>query len=741
VSVRLHAGNPWVLDRLEHLRRDQAAAPQTVVVDFGSQPPFAAAIEEACARFGLTYVPVDDRELFSLAKARNAGFRAASAPFVLFSDIDFVFRSDDFLRLERLIGALELERRIDQIVDFPAYHLSEAGTERWRAAEDRDAALERLAFRAVYEQNGGDFEFIAPYSNVFLVSAVFFEIVGGYDEAFRGHGSEDFEFLTRAAIHARYYRLPDHVEESCYSPARLDFFKPKAYRGYRRLLEAMCFPSELTGLKAFHLWHPRPEDDDWRVNNDWKRVKLAERFESYLGDWRRLLAVDHLARGKVAVCVCLDPSHDGYFLPLRAAGYGLVPVFNRSADGLARIAERMENGEIDAFAVFNPYMKSHKAVRGLFDKARALGLETIVVERGALPGTVYYARDVAYVDDAFSEAAFVAESFTESELEGASRFIEELRSGARALEQGADYAATRERLDARLAQAPATLAAAGGPPRPVVFVPLQLPEDMAVTLFVREEAERYDAFAASLSAVVESRPDLLFVIKAHPLAGETVLPAAPNAVVAEPDDNIHSLIDVADAVVCYNSGVGLLAILHEKPVVTVGNAFYNIGGTGHRAASLAEAVARAAAGASRPSRAKVERLCAWFTQRKYSTFVADDDIRETPTRKIHAYQNVLITTLRLDGRSYELGRMRQSGSFERKSYGAARLNLNDESREDAPELSRARAVLLLQLQSFVALCYPDRLRQKMLRAPRSYIRDSRNPLFRFVGRLVFGRDL
>jgi predicted glycosyltransferase involved in capsule biosynthesis/capsule polysaccharide modification protein KpsS len=680
--------------------------------------------------------------VFSLAKARNIGFRAATQPFVLFSDIDFTFLSSDFLRLERLIVTLELRERIDQILNLPAYHLTEAATALWQASDDRDAALERCAFRSVYETFGKELEFVAPYSNVFLINAAFFELIGGYDENFRGHGSEDFEFLARAAIHARFYRMPRRIDDSCYSPARADFFKPKTYRGYRRLLEVICFPSELTGLKAFHLWHPRPEDDDWRVNNDWKREKLAERFETYLGDWRRLLAVDFLPRAKTAACVCLDPSHDGYFTPLRAAGYRLDPLLEKSADEIARVDGMLDSGEIDAFAVFNPYMKSHQSVRGLFDKARALGVETIVIERGALPGTVYYAPNVAYVDGSFSEAAFESERFSEAELRAARAYMTDLRRGGRALEQGAGYAESDERLRARLAEARAALDGRDAQAsRPVVFIPLQLPEDMAVTMFVRD-AERYDAFAENLAKVVADRPDVLFLIKAHPLAGDQSLPVAPNAVLAAHDDNIHSLIDQAEAVVCYNSGVGLLAILHEKPVVTVGNAFYNIGGTGRRAASLAEAVALAAGRPPAPPVNAVERLCAWFLFRKYSTFVADDDIRETPTRKIHAYQNILITTLRLDGRSYELGRMRQSGSFERKSYGAARLNLNDESRAmDPPQLSRARAVLLLQLQSFVALCYPDRLRQKMLRAPRSYIRDSRNPLFRFVGRLVFGRNL
>ncbi|MET0313849.1 MAG: glycosyltransferase, partial [Hansschlegelia sp.] len=660
ICVRLHDGNPWVLDRLP-LMGGGPSSPEVIVVDFGSAPVFAQQVRSACERIGLTYLFAPDDGVFSLSRARNLGFRRATTPYVLFSDVDFVFRSDDFERIERLIGALALDGRIDQIVNLPAFHLSEQATERYLQQDGgRDVLLERMAFHSAYKRFGGDFEFVAPYSNVFLINAQFFEMVGGYDETFRGHGSEDFEFLTRAAIHTRFYPLPRRLAEDKFTPARVEFFSSKDYIGFRRLLELMCFPSETLGLKAFHLWHPKT-DDVWRVSNDWKREKLKKAFEVYLDDPKRLLKVDFLPRTKTAVCVSVNPSHDGYFYPLRLAGYRIVPLYGASPKAITAVSDMLENDQVDAFAVFNPYMNSHRAYRDLFDKARSLRVPTIVVERGALPSTVYYADDVCYVSSEFSEAAFLAETFSDDELERAQAYVADLRRGASMLESAAGYDETLGRLSLPKDAFRAT-----------ILVPLQLSEDMAVTQFVRD-AQGYDDFVASLGEVVARHPDVRFIVKAHPLSGEGTLPSGPNVVRAERQDNIHALIDLCDAVVCYNSGVGLLALLHGKPLVTIGNAFYNLAGAGRFAMNCDEAVGLAAAGFPGPDAALVARLCAWFVFRKYSSFTADDDIRETPTRKIHAYQNILITTLRLAGSVYRLGRLRQDGGFEKQSYVASRL--------------------------------------------------------------------
>lgn len=64
------------------------------------------------------------------------------------------------------------------------------------------------------------------------------------------------------------------------------------------------------------------------------------------------------------------------------------------------------------------------------------------------------------------------------------------------------------------------------------------------------------------------------VCKKHPL--ETELPALNNVVFAPDDANFIDLIELADRVALINSGVGVYAMMMEKPCYIFGDAFYNI---------------------------------------------------------------------------------------------------------------------------------------------------------------------
>ncbi|MFO7782814.1 MAG: galactosyltransferase-related protein [Spirochaetia bacterium] len=688
-AVRLHDDNPWVEERLAMLSQYYDDLPPVVVVDFGSTMPHAKTIESRCEEQGFKYVFLPDHNTFSLSIARNSGFINTDTQLCLFIDIDFFFTPDGFGQLQRMVETFELRDRIDCILNFPAYHLSEKTTGKLVAANDRKRFLERLAFDAIYAEFGEPLEFAAPYSNVFLIHRKFFDLSGGYDERFRGHGSEDFEFLTRAALVAGFHKIPARLEQNTYGPTRAEFFAPKPYAGHRRLLEAISLPTELSGMKVYHLWHPTPRTDGWLKENDWKRERLNEAFAGYLSNYGRLPDIDYLPRPRRALCICRHKDHRGYFIPLRLQGYSLETVRDENPEIISDLKDKILCGEYDLLAVFNPYMKSHAPFLPLFEAARSSGVETAVVERGALPRTIYYAQDVSYCCDSFSEAAFQNETYSREELDEAATYIAELRRGASTLEANASYEATAQRRSS-----------AG---RRIVFVPLQLSDDMAVTMFLRE-AQDYTSFEAGLDAAASRHPDVDFIVKAHPLSKASPAFMASNISLADGDDNIHRLIDEADCVVCYNSGVGLLALLHEKPCVCVGNAFYLYGNLGKRAPNVEAAVRTALEDTPAPARADVIRLCAWFIHRKYSFFVADDRIIETDTRRIHSYANIAVTRLRWKGRDLRLRRFREDVPFSVMSYGGGRIGMqhlprNREAASPSPSFADLDAAAIAEVFS------------------------------------------
>lgn len=347
---------------------------------------------------------------------------------------------------------------------------------------------------------------------------------------------------------------------------------------------------------------------------------------------------------------------------MRAAGYRLHPVFDTAPETIAAITTGLISGEFSALSIFNPYMKSHAQFKQLVLLARDLGREVIVIERGALPGTIYYDEDVAYNSPNFSEERFLQEQFSDDELAGSRSYIEELKAGDSTLEQMDDYATTRRKL-----------AALASLKSPVLFIPLQLHDDMAVTMFIKGE-QQYPEFSASLSETIDANPDIVFVVKPHPLSKLDHLTQKPNLILAAREDNIHCLLDIASFTVCYNSGVGLLAILHQTPTATLGNAFYNMAGAGYRASSVQDAIDVFRAGNLTPPPSElIERLAAWFIFRRYSRFVATDSIAEFKERKAHGYKDILVTHFRWNGHDLPLDRQRRFVQFSRRSYAWSQM--------------------------------------------------------------------
>ncbi len=666
ISIRAHANNPWVIERLEILAAHFEPAPVFLIVDFGSAPEYSERIRRICQRDGLTYLPIADPGVFSLSIARNQGANAAQTDLLYFTDIDFFSKPGHYDDLARHASDHDFRAVRDIVINLPAYHLTEDSSCGFSEAlpADRHKYLEQLGVIATESVYPPVTDFIAPYSNNFLCTRDFFQIVGGYDSRFRGHGSEDFELMIRMAFYTKHALLPGQLDADIHKPASTAFLGPRPYAGFRRLGEAVSFRGESAGFKAFHLWHPCPPGDPWRDSNDWSRNTFRGAVSQYLEAPENLAMIDHIPRAKTALCVCKDKEHYGYFLPFRALGYKLELITDESGASLEAARKLIAAGGADLFMIFNPYMKSHSAFHGLFLFARECGVEVVVVERGALPSTIYYAPDVSYNDPDFLNYDSHSHHLDAKALAAADEICLKIRSGGWTLENLSGYEETRK--------AHADLATGGGMR---IFIPLQLADDMAVTQFV-SPTQSYQEFEASVCGTALAHPEIVFVVKAHPLNRDSFAGGPENLVVCDNAENVHAVIDACDATVCYNSGVGLLALIHGKPTVTIGNAFYNVAATGKRAASFGDAVRLLAGGGGEPPAAgAVRNLIAWIVTRKYSFFTATDFFREFKDRRSHAYKDIMVTHLNWNDVSLPLGRVSALSSITEKSYVNGRLGL------------------------------------------------------------------
>lgn len=719
VAVRAHDDNPWVLQRLQILAGYYRPAPRCIIVDFGSAEPHRSELRRTAEEAGFEYVFVDDDGVFTLAKARNVGASHARTDLLFFSDIDCFGTSDLCARLASHANAIGLSTVFDQIIKMPVYHLGERVSSKFLAAdaERRSPLLDSFLAESIYSGVDTISEFVDPSSNFFVCRREFYDLVGGYNEAFRGHGSEDYEFLVRFALCSGQFPMPLEPGRDEYGPRHGSFYGSKLFRGFRRLGELMSFHAEVAGLRIAHLYHPRPKaPDGWYENNDWKRTRFADQVNPILRDPKQILSYDWMPREKSALVLVKHAWHYEFFLPLRRAGYRLVMRTHEQLSEDTSALDMIVNRRVDAVAIFNPYMKSHTELRPYFECAKTSGVETIVIERGALPESWYYATDVSYADPEWSLETLEAFAPTSEETAIATEYVSSLRRGEHTLEKNGSMSRTLARYSVYGRLHPK-----------ICFIPMQIDDDLAVTRFADGFID-YAAFRDSILAVAERRPDVLFLIKPHPLSKSEWDSGLENVVICRAEDNVHALIETAHAVVCYNSGVGLLGLLHGKRVVTLGNAFYNFPGLGKRARDADEAVRFAFETVDGFLERDVTQLVAWMLFRKYSFFKADSHYRDFGTRRSHEYRNM--RCYKLNFRVHDTWLLaRVSRPFSESSYASGRLGVplvdDDRKKSLLPRARNEGRVALLQ----------KKLR-KLQRNPQRFFADSSLAPLRWIGRAV-----
>jgi len=673
-GIRARDYNPWVLERLTLVGSYYNPLPKVVIVDFGSPEEQSTQIKEICSQHGFDYQFVEDYETFSPAIARNAAVNHVKTPLIFFNDIDCFWTSDFFSKLAHAANIEQLDQYWDRMLNMPVYHLTEDATKEIvqdytsepEANSQMSLRMEQTAHKSLASWRRQHVDFVAPYSNVFLIRKDYFEHLGGYNETFRGHGSEDFEFLIRYALISKYLPTPAHMDKDFYGPLRDAYYTDlKEYKGYRRLFEVLSAPAELLGLKVLHLHHDKPVVSDWVSKNDWKRSNFNIELEKVMKTPWRILEQNWLPRDKKILVLLKHKDQYEYFLPFRSAGYS-IEVLLPGEHVPERVVDKIESGYYDAVSIFNPYMKSHESIRPYHELAKKCGIKTIVVERGALPGSWYYAPEVAYNDSDYKNQVYLNWTPSSSEAEATAALIEELQGGGKTLEKLSDYQSTYDKHSLVSALAKKT-----------IFIPLQLHDDMAVTRYTEGHISYSAHYDSVLSICEKIDQDTVVFIKPHPLSASKLDFPQNNVIVCDHSDNVHALIDLSDAVICYNSGVGLLSLIHGKETYTVGNSFYShSAGLAKKVPDLEHALNAIQDDSSdKVAASTVFNFVGWLAHKKYSYFLADSVVRDFGDRKSHAYRNILPKRLNIDDYHIDVKPSRQDRTYFKSSYLAAKYNI------------------------------------------------------------------
>lgn len=600
------AERPYIDERVaskSKYLRGLAGVEVIFVEGFSSKPN--SALKEQLVSDGHSYYYDREQIKFSQGMCRNVGAQNAKSPVLFFVDVDYHISRQMLERVLVLAEVMEIAANTGQFLILPCAFLSEGGTNylytqpqvKWDALVQNDfiSGQNRLI------------RFFAPASSAMVVNRHKFLELGGNDKSFIGHSYEDFDLMMRyLKASANFAYLP---KEMSHDSRSWNFIE---YKGFRALFALTGFDALLHGICLYHLYHPEPNNNGYLDNQETNRNKFYHNLEEVknMRDFPQPLP-SHEAANRRTLLFTRDNS--SCHSSLRGATPYLGELVCRDEaiffDGELFSPELLEsfiaNQGITTILFPNPYGNAKR--KEIYDYARANNIPYLCYDRGALPDSWFFDKQGFNFDSGSYAPAVWDHPLTADEEREILAYISQIKSSNSFLEkQGARL--NPEELKTSL----------GVKGKKIIFIPLQVRDDSVIRYFTEPPFD-YDGFleiADRLAAKLAV--NYIFLAKKHPLSRDLDKSKYPNLKFVPDETNLGTLLEACNAILTINSGVGVYAMLHEKPCLVCGNAFYQFEGLNTRIHSEADLERKLMAFDFTFSREKLLRFIHYLVNNFYS---------------------------------------------------------------------------------------------------------------------------
>ncbi|CRZ19606.1 glycosyltransferase [Kingella kingae] len=536
-----------------------------MVVDSGSSPRYRQQCMAICQEYNIRYLYHDTLgKAFSIGACRDFGVQHAHGRAVSFLDVDLRVAPDFWDRLLNLMQAWGISKYKKSFLAIPCLYLTQEGTTEFIAAEPETKFTD---FYLRYLQGDKQaIENLAFCSSVMIVERSHYLSVGGHDLAFRGHGYEDFEL---------YHRL---LCEEDIIPKSQDYYLDQktwntaTYRGFRSHLAIAARPAMMMNLFVVHLWHPRPKDASFYSPKSLteNRTIWEDKFKQFVetGVHPEVLPTANnmndnivfFGKPQTHAAACIRNATPYLGKIVYVSEYDFMDVWGQFKE--ESFKQFLQSFDVKKILFPNPY--GNPARLAIYHWCRENHIPFYCYERGALPDSWFFDPHGFNADSISYDTQFWDKPLDESSLQKVQDYIQHCIIGAPTLEKqdgriGADALAQKLQL--------------GG--KKVLFVPMQRPSDTVIK-HMAGNIRSFSKFADVVDKLAANLKSKGWVVlcKKHPL--ETEVPALKHAQYVPQDTNFLDLLELADRVVLINSGVGVYAMMMQKPCYIFGDAFYAI---------------------------------------------------------------------------------------------------------------------------------------------------------------------
>ncbi|NOV22347.1 glycosyltransferase [Cupriavidus necator] len=725
IPVRWASERSDLLERLTFARMDTdlPAEVEILVIDEGSPRDLADRLVAECRKHGYAYHRLETEHLpFSIGRARNAAAQCGLSDYLMFQDVDLMPYIGFYRDVLREADVNGLDESVDNFLMFGVIYLTEAATQDFRQMAP---GLRRQKYIQLLLQNDPSaIEKFSTGTSVTVWRRDYFLATGGNDPDFNGWGYEDLEYACRAIRRRKKFPLPSE-----FALDYRNFQSIVEYKGWKsiyRLFGDMTFQK---GMVLFHAWHPVEQRSDYMA----AKARNRQLFERKLADFRdKELEPDPLPMHGSGKSLVL---RNNVWVTNRWVAPFLGEIVHIDEDYLPAdtFMEFLQESGFDRVVFHNPYANSR--MKALYELVRANRFPFLVVERGALPDSVFFDPCGFNADSASYLPAKWDKALSDEKRNITLQYIQGAVSDEDSLEaQSARLGATALRRKLKI-----------GRGKKVLVAFLQRPTDTVIENFMGTMGA-YGNFLRLLARLPFAlRADWELLVKQHPLETEVVnIPGATNV----DQYNTKDLLDLCDAMITVNSGVGVLGLAFGKPVLHCGQAFYGSAGLAHQVLDESEVVA--ALNNLKPDFEKSLRFLSYLVNDFYS-------FGKFKTRKVKWHDGSLMTAttaidfykIRFPGRPEMTRTLRSavevsSGSvlFDRYRAALARVPAPATAKvskevvaHPAPVRTEVSKPVRPAPQPAPAKPKPSwrRKAKKLLSNPVMFLRDSRHAVFRAIG--------
>lgn len=184
-----------------------------------------------------------DSDEINSSLLRNIAARLVQTKYILLLDVDIW---PDFSTILQYLGKVTRGETPFQIL--PCLYLTKAGSKLLTSGAVDSAELAKRFI--AYSRK--EFLHLASPSSVTILELKDYQDLLGFDERFKGHGYEDFDFLIRLALH--YNLITPGTDFLVDKSARSPLFAV----GFRKDLGTLCLSALMKFDVVFHLHHDKP---------------------------------------------------------------------------------------------------------------------------------------------------------------------------------------------------------------------------------------------------------------------------------------------------------------------------------------------------------------------------------------------------------------------------------------------------------------------------------------------------